>query len=50
MAQDVICSFSFQGWISRFAVQGSDGSNHLLSLSIQPALDSAQFVDFTVGN
>lgn len=49
-ANDVICSFAFRGWISRFAMQGGDGSNHVLSLSLQPELSSSQFVDFTVGN
>lgn len=49
-AQDAICSFSFQGWISRFAIQGGDGTNHLLSLSLQPALSEKQFVEFSVGN
>ena len=48
--QDVICSFAFRGWISRFAVQGGDGSNHTLSLSIQPALGTNQFIEIAVGN
>ena len=49
-AQDVICSFSFRGWISRFAVQGGDGTNHVLSLSIQPAFSANQFIEVNVGN
>lgn len=49
-AEDVICSFAFKGWISRFSVQGGDGTNHLMSLSLQPALSAEQYVDFTVGN
>jgi hypothetical protein len=47
---DVVCSFTFRGWISRFAVMGGDGGNHELALSLQPALGKQQFVEFAVGN
>ena len=49
-AEDVICSFSFRGWISRFAIQGGDGGNHILSLAIQPTITPNQFIDIAVGN
>jgi hypothetical protein len=35
---DVVCSYSFQGWISRFNISNSGEANHVLSLSLEPAL------------
>ena len=48
--QDALCSFSFNGWISNFSVNSGGEGNHLLSLSLQPALDQKNFVDFQIGN
>ena len=47
---DAICTYSFRGWISNFANSSGGGSNHTLLLSLQPALDSKQFVNITMGN
>jgi hypothetical protein len=48
--KNAVCTFSFRGWISRFALMGGGGDNHMLSLSLQPELGSQQFVKFAVGN
>lgn len=49
--QDALCTYAFKGWISHWSTgSGGDGSNHILSLSIQPALDSKNFVDLRLGN
>jgi len=48
--QDVICSYTFKGWISSFNIDGGGGSNHMLSLQLQPALDQNNFVNITLGN
>ena len=48
--QDALCTYSFQGWISHFSNTSGGGSNHTLSLSLQPALDSKQFVNIVMGN
>ena len=47
---DALCTYSFKGWISSWSTSSGDGSNHTLQLSLQPALDSQQFIDFTMGN
>lgn len=46
--KDVLSTFSFKGWISHFNV--SSGANHILTISLQPALDSKNFVDLKHGN
>jgi hypothetical protein len=46
--QDALSTFSFQGWISHFNI--TSGQNHTLTLSLQPALDSKQFVKLDHGN
>jgi hypothetical protein len=48
--QDAICTYSFKGWISHYSNVSGSGSNHTLSLSLQPALDDKQFVNITMGN
>ena len=48
--QDAICTYSFQGWISNYANSSGGGANHTLQLSLQPALDSRQFINVTMGN
>lgn len=48
--QDVILSLSFKGWISSWNVTSGGGSNHILSITLQPALDKNQYVDIRIGN
>ncbi len=50
LQQDAICVFRFRGWISSFTAASGDGSNHTLHLSLQPALDKAQFVKIDLSN
>lgn len=47
---DVLCSLSFKGWISSWTVSTGGGSNHVLSVSIQPALDQQNFHNLQLGN
>jgi len=37
--QDVVCSYSLQGWISHFQTHSGGDGNHMLVMSIQPTLD-----------
>ncbi|RZU28963.1 hypothetical protein [Edaphobacter modestus] len=48
--EDAICTYSFQGWISGFHTSGGGGSNHILSIKLQPALDQKQYIDIKMGN
>ena len=48
--QDAICTLSFKGWISSWNVSSGGGSNHVLSVSIQPALDQQNYHDLQLGN
>lgn len=48
--QDAIATFSFQGWIAGFHLDGGGGVNHILHLSLQPALDSSQYINLMMGN
>ncbi len=50
LQQDAICVYRFRGWVSHFATISGEGSNHLLSLSLQPALDTQQFVKVAMSN
>ncbi len=47
---DALCTYSFKGWISSWNTSSGAGANHTLSLSLQPALDSKNFVDLKLGN
>ena len=47
---DAICSYSFNGWISSFHISGGGGINHILNLTLQPELDSKQFVKLQMAN
>ena len=47
---DAICTYSFRGWISLFSTSSGAGTNHTLRLSLQPALDTKQFIDIKLGN
>lgn len=49
--QDALCVYSFKGWISNWSTgSGGSGSNHVLHLSLQPALDTQNFVDLQLSN
>ncbi len=48
--QDAICTYSFEGWIAHYSNVSGSGSNHTLSMSLQPALNEKQFVNITMGN
>ena len=48
--QNAICTYSFQGSIIHFSNSSGNGGNHTLNLSLQPQLDSKQFVNMTMGN
>ena len=47
---DAICTWTFRGWISNFAMSSGNGGNHVLTLSLQPELDEKQFVNIAIGN
>ena len=47
---DVLCSLQFQGWISAWNISSGGGSNHVLTISIQPALTPQQYHDLKLGN
>lgn len=48
--QDALCTYAFKGWISHFSTGSGGSANHLLSLSIQPALDTKNYIDLQMGN
>jgi hypothetical protein len=48
--QDAICTYNFKGWISNFRTISGHGENHLQELSIQPALDTKNYIDLKMGN
>jgi hypothetical protein len=56
--QDVICTYTFRGWISNYVTatgssqNGQDGNatNHILTLTLQPELDAKQAVKIQLGN
>jgi hypothetical protein len=47
---DALCTLAFKGWISSWNVSSGGGSNHILSISIQPALDQKNYYDLQLGN
>lgn len=47
---DALCTLSFKGWLSSWHINGGGGSNHILSISIQPALDQKNYHDLQLGN
>jgi hypothetical protein len=48
--QDALCTYSFKGWLSHFSTNSGEGANHLLSMTVQPALDTKNFIDLKMGN
>jgi len=47
---DALCTYTFRGWISLFSTSSGQGSNHILKINLQPALDPKQFIDMQMGN
>ncbi|GGH07026.1 hypothetical protein [Silvibacterium dinghuense] len=47
---DALCSIAFKGWISSWNISSGGGSNHVLSISLQPALDQKNYYEFQLGN
>lgn len=55
-ATDVICTYTFRGWISDYTTttgfgnsQGA-GMNHILTLTLQPEVDPKEFIKIAIGN
>ncbi len=48
--QDAVCVYSFQGWIANFTTTSGSGSNHLLHITLHPALDTKQYVNVAMSN
>ena len=58
-AQNVICSYTFRGWISNYVTttgmgrsssKENEATNHVLTLTLQPELDANNFVKIALGN
>jgi hypothetical protein len=47
---DALCTLSFKGWISSWNIASGGGSNHTLSITLQPALDQKHYHDLQLGN
>lgn len=47
---DALCVYQFKGWVSNFSTMSGGGANHILSLSLQPALDTKNFTDLQISN
>jgi hypothetical protein len=47
---DVILSLTFKGWISSWNVTSGGGTNHILSITLQPQLEANHFIDIKIGN
>jgi hypothetical protein len=49
---DALCTMAFKGWIRSWNVSsgGGDDSNHVLAISIQPAMDQKNFQSLQLGN
>jgi hypothetical protein len=54
--KDVICSYSFKGWISHFRTSntgienGNKGYNHLIHVSVVPVINKALHSELRIGN
>ena len=47
---DALCVYQFRGWLSSFSTSSGSGTNHILNISLQPALDSQHFIDLQLSN
>ena len=45
-----IISLAFKGWISSWTISSGGGSNHILSITLQPQLDKSQYLNVQIGN
>lgn len=50
MAQDVICTYTLKGWISQWHTSSGGSGNHILVMSVQPALDQNSYSDLAISN
>lgn len=48
--QDAICVYKFSGWVSSFYTISGAGSNHILTLTLQPALDGMRYDGVQLSN
>ena len=48
--EDVICQLSFNGWISSWVMSSGGGSNHVLSITVQPELKSNRYIQVDMKN
>lgn len=49
--QDALCVYSFNGWISNWSTgSGGSGTNHMLQMSLQPAMDTPNFAELQMSN
>jgi hypothetical protein len=50
--QDVLCSYQFKGWISRFETTANSdaGPSHALILDLQPIINKSLFMDIQMTN
>jgi len=50
--KDVICSYSFKGWISSFRTTNAGGGNynHVLVLDLTPIINKENYQEVTIGN
>lgn len=47
---DVVCSYSLDGWISHFQTHSGGGGNHTLVMTIQPTLDQQNVFSLDMSN
>jgi hypothetical protein len=47
---NALCTMAFKGWLSSWHISGGGGSNHILSVSIQPTTDQKNYHDLQLGN
>jgi hypothetical protein len=52
--RDVICSYKFKGWISRFKISNQadnlNAYNHVLELELTPNINNENYQEVTIGN
>jgi hypothetical protein len=48
--KDAVCTYQFKGWISSFSMDGGGGSNHIVNLQLQPALNQKTSSTSPLGN
>jgi hypothetical protein len=48
--QDALASYSFKGWICSLVSNSGGGSNHTLTMALQPAMNQQNFADLRISN